>query len=167
MLANLEDSAVATGLERSYSFQSKRKAISKNVHLPHSCTHLTCYESNFLKQVLNSTGTVKFHMFNLDWENTEEPEIKLPTLLDHRKSKRIAEKHLPLLHRLCKSLWLCGLQQAVENLQRLKYQTILSAFWEICMQVKKQQRELNMEQTGSKSGKEYVKAVYCHPDYLN
>ena len=35
------------------------------------------------------------------------------------------------------------------------------------MQAKKQQRELNMEQqTGSKSGKEYVKAVYCHPAYL-
>ena len=35
------------------------------------------------------------------------------------------------------------------------------------MQVKKQQLELNMEQwTGSKSGKEYVKAVYCHPAYL-
>ena len=34
------------------------------------------------------------------------------------------------------------------------------------MQVKKQQLELNMEQTGSKLGKEYVKAVYCHPDYL-
>ena len=35
------------------------------------------------------------------------------------------------------------------------------------MQVKKQQLELDMEQqTGSKSGKEYVKAVYCHPAYL-
>ena len=35
------------------------------------------------------------------------------------------------------------------------------------MQVRKQQLELDMEQqTGSKSGKEYVKAVYCHPDYL-
>ena len=35
------------------------------------------------------------------------------------------------------------------------------------MQVKKQQLELNMEQqTGSKSGKGYVKAVYCHPAYL-
>ena len=39
--------------------------------------------------------------------------------------------------------------------------------WEICMQVKKQQLELNMEQqTDSKLGKEYVKAVYCHPAYL-
>ena len=35
------------------------------------------------------------------------------------------------------------------------------------MQVKKQQLELGMEQqTGSKLGKEYVKAVYCHPSYL-
>ena len=38
---------------------------------------------------------------------------------------------------------------------------------EICMEVRKQQLELDMEQqTGSKSGKEYVKAVYCHPAYL-
>ena len=36
------------------------------------------------------------------------------------------------------------------------------------MQVRKQQLELDMEeQTGSKSGKEYVKAVYCHPAHLN
>ena len=35
------------------------------------------------------------------------------------------------------------------------------------MQVKKEQLEPDMEQqTGSKSGKEYVKAVYCHPAYL-
>ena len=35
------------------------------------------------------------------------------------------------------------------------------------MQVKKQQLELDMEkQTGSKLGKEYIKAVYCHPAYL-
>ena len=35
------------------------------------------------------------------------------------------------------------------------------------MQVRKQQLELDMEQqTGSKSGKEYVKAVHCHPAYL-
>ena len=47
-------------------------------------------------------------------------------------------------------------------LSRLVY-----ASWETCMQVKKQQLELHMEQqTGSKSGKEYVKAVYCHPAYL-
>ena len=48
-----------------------------------------------------------------------------------------------------------------------EYQTTSPASWEICMQVKKQQLELDMkQQTGSKLRKEYVKAVYCHPAYL-
>ena len=39
--------------------------------------------------------------------------------------------------------------------------------WETCMQVNKQQLELNVEwQTASKLGKEYVKVVYCQPAYL-
>ena len=43
----------------------------------------------------------------------------------------------------------------------------LPASWETCMQVKKQQLELDMEQwTGSKLGKEYIKSIYCHPAYL-
>ena len=52
-------------------------------------------------------------------------------------------------------------------LQRWEYQTTLPASWEICMQVKKQQLKPDMEQrTGSKLGKEYIKAVYCHSAYL-
>ena len=55
----------------------------------------------------------------------------------------------------------------MENLQRWEYQTILPAFLEICMQIKMQELELNMEeQTGSKPGMEYIKAVYCHLAYL-
>ena len=51
--------------------------------------------------------------------------------------------------------------------KRWEYQTTLPASWEICMQVKKQQLEQDMEQwTGFKLGKEYIKAIYCHPDYL-
>ena len=46
-------------------------------------------------------------------------------------------------------------------------QTTWPASWEICMQVRKQQLELDMEQqTGSKLGKEHVKAVYRQPVYL-
>ena len=45
-------------------------------------------------------------------------------------------------------------------LKRWEYQTTWPASWEICMQVKKQQLEPDMEQwTGSKLGKEYIKAV--------
>ena len=63
------------------------------------------------------------------------------------------------------TLWLtinCG-----KLLKRWEYQTTLPASWKTCMQVKKQQLEPDMEQwTSFKSGKEYVKAVYCHPAYL-
>ena len=52
-------------------------------------------------------------------------------------------------------------------LKRRKYHTTLPASWEISLHVKKQQLELDMEQqTGFKLGKEYIKAVYCHPAYL-
>ena len=51
-------------------------------------------------------------------------------------------------------------------LKRWEYQTTWSASWEICMQVRKQQLELDMEQqTGSKWKKEYYKAIYFHPSY--
>ena len=47
--------------------------------------------------------------------------------------------------------------------KRWEHQTILSASWEMCMQVKKQQLEPDMkQQIGSKLGKEYGKPVYCH-----
>ena len=63
------------------------------------------------------------------------------------------------------SVWIilnCG-----RFLKKWEYQTTLPASWETYMQVKKQELELNMEQqTGSKLGKEYVKAVYCHSAYL-
>ena len=51
---------------------------------------------------------------------------------------------------------------------RQDYQTVLPISWETCMQVKKQQQlELDLKQlSGSKLGKEYDKAVYCHSAYL-
>ena len=60
----------------------------------------------------------------------------------------------------------CRSQQTGKLLKGWEYQTTLPASWEICIQVKKQQLELDMEQQiGSKLWKEYVKAVYCHPAY--
>ena len=84
-----------------------------------------------------------------------------------KKSKRIPEKHLLVLYWLHQSLWLCGSQQTGKYFERWEYLTTLSASWEICMQVKKQQLELDMEQwTGTKFGKEYVKGKYCYSAYL-
>ena len=51
--------------------------------------------------------------------------------------------------------------------KRWGYQITWPASWEICMQIRKQQLELDMEQqTGSRLEKEYIKAVYCNPVYL-
>ena len=51
--------------------------------------------------------------------------------------------------------------------KRWEYQTTWPTSWEICMQIRKKQLELDMEQqTGSKLGKEYNKAIYCHPANL-
>ena len=104
----------------------------------------------------------------VDLEKTEEPEIKLPTSFDHWKSKEKSRKtstsaSLTMLKPL--TAWItknCG-----KFFKRWEYQTTWPASCETCVQVKKQQLELDMEeQTGSKLGKEYVKAVYCHPAYL-
>ena len=79
-------------------------------------------------------------MYKLDLERAEGPEIKLPTSVGSYKKQWIPEKHLLL--------------------QRWEYHTTLPASWETCMQVKKQQLELNIEQwSGSKLGKDYDKAV--------
>ena len=46
------------------------------------------------------------------------------------------------------------------------YPTTLLASWETCMQDKKQQFLLDMEQQTGSTWKKYVKAAYCHPAYL-
>ena len=54
-----------------------------------------------------------------------------------------------------------------KSLKGYENQTTLPASWEICMQVKKQQFKLDVEQqTGSKLGMAYIKAVYCHLAFL-
>ena len=67
-----------------------------------------------------------------------------------------------------KAFDLCGSQSTGKFWKRWENQTTWPASWETCMQVRKQQLELDMEQqTGSKWEKEYIKAVYCHPALFN
>ena len=83
-----------------------------------------------------------------------------------RRLNKQTNKHL--LHWLC--LWLFRSQQTGKYLNRWNYQISLPASWETCMQVNKQRSnrsKLDMEQQiGSKLGKEYVSAGYCHPVYF-
>ena len=106
-------------------------------------------------------------MSKLDLEKPEEPEIKLPTSIGSYKKQQSSRKtSTSALLTMPKSLTVWITTNGRKFLNRWEYQTTWPASWEICMQVKKQQLKLDVEQTGSKLGKEYFKAVYCHPDYL-
>ena len=110
---------------------------------------------------------MNFQMFKLDLEKAEEPEIKLPTSDWVMEKAREFQRNIYFccIDYTKAFVWIttnCG-----KFWKRWEYQTTWPASWEICMQIKKQQLELDMEQqTGSKSVKEYVKAVYFHPAYL-
>ena len=87
-------------------------------------------------------------------------------LLDYQKSKRTPEKHILLPYWSHQSLCMCRSQQTGKFLERGIPDHLISASWEICMQVNTKQLEPDMEQqTGSKLGKEYVKVIYFHPAY--
>ena len=86
--------------------------------------------------------------------------------LDHRKSKRIPENiYFCFIDYVKGFVWIttnCG-----KFFKRWDYQTTWPASWEICMPVRKQKLELDMEQwTGSKLGKEYIK-LYIVPCLFN
>ena len=107
-------------------------------------------------------------MFKLDLEKAEEPEIKLPTSIGSSKKQESSRKtSTSALLTTPKPLTVWITTNCGRFLRRWEYQTTWPASWEICMQVQKWQLEPYMEQkTGSKLGKEYIKAVYCHPAYL-
>ena len=89
-------------------------------------------------------------MFKLDLEKAEEPEIKLPaSAVSSKKQESSRKTFISALLTMPKPL--TGSQQTVEKcLKRWEYQNTLPASWEICVQIKKQQLELDKEQqTGS------------------
>ena len=107
---------------------------------------------NKSKPGFSNTWTVNFLMFKLVLEKEEEPGIKLPTSPGSwKKQERSRKTSISALLTMPKPLtvWItinCG-----KFWKTWEYQTTWSASWEICMQVRKQQLELDMEQqTGSK-----------------
>ena len=87
-------------------------------------------------------------------------------MIDRAKSKGIPKKNKIYFCFIeyTKALAVWSTTNCEIFLKRWEYLTTLPASWETCMQVKKQQLDLDIEQwTGSKLSKEYVKAVYCQP----
>ena len=86
-------------------------------------------------------------MFKLDLEKAEEPEIKLPTSAGSLKKQESSRKtSTSALFTMPKPLTVWITTNCGKFWKRWEYQTTWPASWEISMQVKKQQLELDMEQ---------------------
>ena len=103
-------------------------------------------------------------MFKLVLEKAEEPEIKLPISGGSLKKQESSRKNIYFCFIDYAEAFDCVDHNKLwKILKEMGISDHLTCSWETYMQVKKQQLEPNMEQrTGSKLGKEYVKAVYCH-----
>ena len=170
MSANLENSAVATGLEK-VSFHSNPKERQwqfSNYRTTALISHASKALFKILQARLQQYVNHELPIFKLDLEKAEEPEIKLPTSAGSSKkqySSRKTSTSALLMTPKPLTMWIttnCG-----KFFKRWEYQTTWPASWEIYIQFKKQQLELDIkQQTGSKSRKEYIKAIYCYPTYL-
>ena len=107
-------------------------------------------------------------MHKLGFKEAEEPEIKLLTFIElKRKLGNSREPSTSASLTMLKPLTVWITKNYGKFLDGWEDQTTLPISWETCIQVKKQQLEQEVEKyTGSKLGKEYVKAVYCYPAYL-
>ena len=153
MPANLENLAVATGLEKvSFPSNPKERQCQRMLKLLHNCTHLNASKVMLkIKPGFSNMWTVNFLMFKLVLEKAEESDIKLPTSAGLSKKQEFQKNIYSASLTMPKPLtvWItinCG-----KFWKRWAYQTTWPASWETYMQARKQQLELDMEkQTGSK-----------------
>ena len=123
-----------------FSFQSQRRAMSKNVLITtqlHSSHLLARQCSKFSKSGFSNTWTMNFQMFKLDLQKSEEPEIKLPTSVRSLKKQESSRKtSISALLTMPKSLTVWITTNCGKFLNRWEYQTTWPAYWEICVEVK-------------------------------
>ena len=171
MPANLESSVVATGLEKVSFIPIPKKGNTKE-YLNYHTIALISHTSKVMLKILQ----VRLQQFM----NHDPPDVQVGFRKGRGTRDQIANICwiIKKANEFQKNIYFCFIDYAKaltvwittncgKFFKKWEYQTTLPASWEICMQVRKQQLRLDMEQqTGSKSGKEYFKAVYCHPAYL-
>ena len=171
MPTNLENSAVATGLERSVFIPIPKKDNAKECS-NYRTIALISHASKVMLKILQARLQ--------QYVNRELPDVQAGFRKGRGTRYQIANIHwiIQKAREFHKNIYFCFIEYAkafdyVDHIKcgkfwkRWEYQTTWPASWETCTQFRKQQLELDMEQqTGSKQEKEYVKAVYCHPAYL-
>ena len=137
-----------------FSSQSQRKALPKNAQTTtqlHSSQTLVKKCSKFSNPGFSNTWTMNFLMFKLVLEKAGEPEIKLPTSTGSSKKQESSKKDPLDLLSMLKPLTMWITTNCEKFFKRWEYQTTWWASCESCMQVRKKQLELDIEQqTGYK-----------------
>ena len=171
MPANLENSLVATVLEKvTVSIPIQRKGNAKECSKYHTIAFISEANIVMLKilqarlqqsvnwefkdvqaELRNGRG-IRHQIANIRWIIKKAIEFQKDIyfcLIDYAKASEFVDHN---------ELW--------KILQEMGIPDYLTCSWRISMQVQTQHLELDLEQTVSISGKEYVKPVYCHPAYL-
>ena len=155
--------------QHQFSFQSQRKAMPKcsNYHTIALISHANKVMLKILQTRLQQYVNCEIPDVQARFRKgrgTRDQIANIHWIIKKQESSRKTSTSLLTMPKLL-TVWIttnCG-----KFWNRWEYQTAWPASWEIRTQVKKQQLEPDMEQrTGSKLGKEYIKAVYCHPAYL-
>ena len=155
MPANLENSAVASGLEKvSFHSNPKERQCQRMLKLPHNCTHLS-HTSKVMLKILQARLQ--------QYMNRELPDVQAGFRTGREtgnqignicwiiKQERVPKNIYFCLLTMPKPLTVWTTTNCGKFFKRWECQTTWPASWEICMQVKKQQLEMDMEQqTGSK-----------------
>ena len=122
--------------------------------LLHNCIHLTCSKVmvKILQARLQQFVNSELPDVQAGFTKAEEPENKLPTCFGSSKKQESSRKaSISALLSMPKPLTVWITTNCGKFFKRMGYQTTLPASWEICMQIKKQQLELDMkQQTGPK-----------------
>ena len=171
MPENLENSAVAKGLEKVSFHSSLKKGNAKECLNYHKIVLISLANKVTLKILqarLQQYVNQEFQMFKLGLKKgrgTRDQIANIHWIID--KARKLQKISTSASLTMQKPLMMRITSDYEKFLKRWEYQTTLPVSYKTCMQVKKQQLEPYMEQqTGSKLGKEYDKAVYCHPIYL-
>ena len=167
MQANLENSAVATGLEKLHFYSNPKEGQCKECL--NCCT--TVLISQASKVIFKIIQARLQQYMNRDLSDVQAGFQRRRGTRDQvgnvEKSRQFQKIIYFFFTDYAKAFHSVDSQQTGKLLKRGEYQNTLPVSWEICKWIKKQQLESDMEQlTGSKLKKEYDKAVYCHPAYL-
>ena len=152
MPANLENSVVATGLEKvSFHSNPKERQCQRMFKLQYNCTHL--HASKVLLKILQARLQQYVNHELLDvqagFRKGRGPEIKLPTSTGSLKKQESSRKtSTSALLTMPKPLTVWITTNCGKFWNRWENQTTWPASWEIYMQVRKQQLETDMEQAG-------------------